>query len=219
MKKITLFSILAAFVAALSFTSCNTGSSEGTSYLSKEQQDNYQAAMSLGSYDDMKLLWEKKNEADVKNQTDSVDTYCTISMYKDSTINVYNFPVSALAEHISNKDLSEAVAKEPNRTIRCKYMVLPQSTSSVAYFWACPEVLTLNMTYGEKTHKVQFVFSYNSYYAGACTLSGTRQMAFQFMLYQIWVDDKQTSYIKNAATGYDYVNFAVRPAWHAKSNK
>lgn len=213
MKKITLFSILAAFMAAFAFTSCNTGSDSGTSYLTKEQQDSYQSAMSLGSYDNMKLLWEKKNDADVKNQTDSVDTYCSVSMYKDSTIVLNNFPVSALAEHISNKDLSEAVAKEPNRAIKCKYMVLPSSTQTMAYFWACPEVLTLNLTYGEATHKVQFVFSYNAYYAGACTLTGTRQMAFQFLLYQIWVDDKQTSYINNTVTSSNYVNFAVRPAY------
>lgn len=217
MKKITLFSILAAFMAVFAFTSCNTGSDSSTSYLTKEQQDNYQAAMAFGSYDNMKLLWEKKNDANVNNQTDSVDTYCTVSMYKDSTIMLNNFPVSALAEHISNQDLAAAVAKEPNRAIKCKYMVLPNSTQTAAYFWACPEVLTLNLTYGEKSHKVQFVFSYNSYYAGVCTLSGTRQMAFQFLLYQIWVDNNQTSYIKNSATGYSYVNFAVRPAY--KSNK
>lgn len=212
MKKITLFSILAALMAVFTFTSCNTGS-DGTSYLTKEQQDSYQSAMSIGSYDNMKLLWEKKNDADVKNQTDSVDTYCSVSMYKDSTIVLNNFPVSALAEHISNKDLSEAVAKESNRAIRCKFMVLPNSTQTMAYFWACPEVLTLNLTYGEATHKVQFVFSYNSYYFGACTLTGTRQMAFQFLLSQIWVDDKLTSYINNSVTGYSYVSFAVRPAY------
>lgn len=218
MKKITLFSILAAFMAVFAFTSCNTGSSDSTSYLTKEQQDSYQAAMAFGSYDNMKLLWEKKNDANVKNQTDSVDTYCTVSMYKDSVITIANFPIAELAEHISDKDLSAAIAKEAPRTIRCKYMVLPNSTQTVAYFWACPEVLTLNLTYGEASHKVQFVFSYNSYYAGFCTLSGTRQIAFQFLLYQIWVDDKQTNYIKNAATGYNYVNFAVRPAY-SQSNK
>lgn len=216
MKKITLFSVLAVLFAALSFTSCNTGDDNGTSYLTKEQQDNYQAAMALGSYDNMKLLWEKKNDADVKNQADSVDTYCSVSMYNDSTIRMANFPVAELAEHITNKDLAEAVAKEEPRTIKCKYMVLPNSTQQAAYFWACPEVLTLNLTYGEASHKVQFVFSYNSYYAGICTLTGTRQMAFQFALYQIWVDDKQTDYIKNSATGYSYVNFAVRPAYTGK---
>lgn len=218
MKKITLFSIMAAFMAVFAFTSCNTGSSDSTSYLTPEQQANYQAAMSMGTYDNMKLLWEKKNDADVKNQTDSVDTYCTVSMYKDSIITINNFPVSALAEHISNKDLANAVSQQPNRAIRCQYMVLPTSTQTMAYFWACPQTLTLNLTYGEASHKVQFVFSYNAYYAGACTLSGTRQMAFQFMLYQIWVDDKQTSYIKNSVSGYNYVTFAVRPAY-SKSNK
>lgn len=213
MKKIKLFSILAAFVAAFAFTSCDTGSDNSTSYLTPEQQANYQAAMALGTYDNMKLLWEKKNDADVKNQTDSVDTYCNVSMYKDSVITIANFPIAELAEHISDKDLSTAIAKEAPRTIRCKYMVLPNSTQTAAYFWACPEVLTLNLTYGEKSHKVQLVFSYNSYYTGVCTLSGTRQMAFNFMLYQIWVDDKQTNFIKNSTSSSSYVQFAVRPAY------
>ncbi len=47
MKKITLFSILAAFVAALSLTSCNTDSDNDYSALSQESQKNYQAAMSM----------------------------------------------------------------------------------------------------------------------------------------------------------------------------
>ena len=213
MKKFKALSIVAAFIAAFAFASCNTGGDSGVSYLTKEQQDSYQSAMALGSYDNMKLLWEKKNDADTKNQIDSVDTYCTVSNYRDSTLTIANFPIAQLAEHITDADLSAAVAKEAPRTIKCKYMVLPNSTQTVAYFYACPEILTMNMTYGEKSHKVQFVFSYNAYYTGYCTLSGTRQLGFQFSLYQIWIDDKQTNYIKNAATGYNYVNLAVRPAY------
>lgn len=216
MKKIKLFSIVAALLAVFTFASCNTGGDNGTSFLTKEQQDYYQSSMAFGSYDNMKLYYEKKNAADVKNQVDSVDTYCSVSIYKDSTLTIANFPVAELAEHISNTDLSAAVAKEQPRTVKCKYMVLPSSTQTAAYFWACPEVLTLNLTYGEKSHKVQFLFSFNQYYAGICTLTGTRQMTFNFMLYQIWVDDKQTDYIKNAATGNNYVNFAVRPAYTGK---
>lgn len=127
MKKITLFSILAAFVAALSFTSCNTDSDNGDSPLSKEAQKNFQMAMSVGSYDDMVVLFEKKNDANVKNQIDSVPSSVRISMTGDSTMSIANFPIAAIAEHISNKeehisnkDLSKAIAKEAPRTITCK---------------------------------------------------------------------------------------------------
>ena len=45
MKKIKLFSIAAAFVAAFAFTSCNTGDDNSYSYLTKEQQLSYQKTM------------------------------------------------------------------------------------------------------------------------------------------------------------------------------
>ena len=129
MKKITLFSILAAFVAALSFTSCNTDSDNGYSALSKEAQRNFQMAMSVGSYNDMVVLFEKKNDDNVNNQTDSVASSVRISMTGDSTMSIANFPIAAIAEHISNKELSQAIAKEAPRAITCKYNVMPNSTS------------------------------------------------------------------------------------------
>ena len=105
MKKITLFSILAAFVAALSFTSCNTDSDNSFTPLAPETQKSFQAAMSIGSYNDMVILFEKKNKANVNNQIDSVASSVRISMYNDSTMSISNFPVAALAEHISDKEL------------------------------------------------------------------------------------------------------------------
>ena len=184
MKKITLFSILAAFVAALSFTSCNTDSDNGYSPLSKEAQKNFQMAMSVGSYDDMVVLFEKKNDANVKNQIDSVPSSVRISMTGDSTMSIANFPIAAIAEHISNKDLSKAIAKEAPRTITCKYNVMPKSTSEVAYYIACPNVIELNLAYGadNKSHKVQLVFIPNQNYYGYCTLKDPRKLGFQFAL-------------------------------------
>lgn len=118
MKKITLFSILAVLFAAMSFTSCNTDGDSGMNYLTPEQQKSYQQAMSLGSYNNMTILYEKKNDANVKNQVDSVASSCSISMSGDSTMTMTNFPVAALAEHINNKDLAAAIAKEDPRTIK-----------------------------------------------------------------------------------------------------
>ena len=201
MKKITLFSILAAFVAALSFTSCNTDSDNGYSLLSKEAQKNFQMAMSVGSYDDMVVLFEKKNDANVKNQTDSVPSSVRISMTGDSTMSISNFPIAA------------AIAKEAPRTITCKYNVMPNSTQEVAYYIACPNVIELNLAYGadNKSHKVQLVFLPNQNYYGYCTLKDPRKLGFQFYLYQIWVDGAQTGYIKNSInSNYSTVAFAVR---------
>lgn len=216
MKKITLFSILAAFVAALSFTSCNTDSDNSFTPLDPETQKSFQAAMSIGSYNDMVILFEKKNKANVNNQIDSVASSVRISMYNDSTMSISNFPVAALAEHISDKELSAAIAKEAPRTITCKYNVMPNSTSEVAYFIACPNAVELNLAYGtdNKSHKVVLVFIPSQMYYGYCTLKEPRQLGFQFALYQIWVDGNQTNFIQNSTNSANTtVGFLFRNAW------
>ena len=216
MKKFTLLTVLAAFVAAFSFTSCNTDSDNSyTPPLTPEQQKSYQALMALGSYNDMKLLFEKKNDANVNKQIDSVDVSCRVSMLGDSTITMTNFPIAQLAEHITNKDLAAAIAKEDPRTITCKYNVVPQSTTTIAYFIACPIVIEMNLAYGtdNKSHKVQFVFAPSQQYYGYCTLNEPRQLGFQFTLYQIWVDGAQTAYLKNSTNSYSSVAFACRNAY------
>ena len=216
MKKITLFSILAAFVAALSFTSCNTDSDNSFTPLAPETQKSFQAAMSIGSYNDMVILFEKKNKANVNNQIDSVASSVRISMYNDSTMSISNFPVAALAEHISDKELSAAIAKEAPRTITCKYNVMPNSTSETAYFIACPEAINLDLTYGtdNKSHKVVLYFIPSQMYYGYCTLKEPRQLGFQFALYQIWVDGNQTNFIQNSTNSSNTtVGFLFRNAW------
>lgn len=214
MKKFTLLTVLAAFVAAFSFTSCNTDSN-GYEPLAPDQQKQYQAAMAVGSYNDMMLLFEKKNAANVNQQIDSVATSCRISMRGDSTITITNFPIAQLAEHITDTDLSAAISKEAPRTITCKYYVVPNSTQAIAYFFAWPSVIELNLIYGtdNKSHKVQFVFAPNQMYYGYCTLNEPRQLGFQFYLAQLWVDGAQTSYLKNSVSGYSSVSFACRNAF------
>ena len=220
MKKITLFSILAVLFAAMSFTSCNTDGDNGMNFLTPEQQKSFQYAMAAGSYNDMVVLFEKKSDANVKNQTDSVSSTVGISMTGDSTMSISNFPIAAIAEHISNKDLSQAIEKVAPRTITCKYNVMPNSTSEVACYIACPNVIELNLAYGadNKSHKVQLVFIPNQNYYGYCTLKDPRKLGFQFYLYQIWVDGALTGYIKNSInSNYSIVAFAVRNKWKKTS--
>lgn len=218
MKNFKLLSVLAACLMAFAFTACNTGD-DGYSYLTPEQQKTYQSNMAMaGTYTDMKILWDHKNDADVKNQADSVDTQVSISMYGDSTMTVRNFPIAKLAEHINNADLKEAIANVEPQTIKVKYMVLPNSTQTIAYFYACPSPIKLNLTYGadNKSHEVVLNFSYNAYYSGYCQWS-TKQMGFPFYLYNIWVDGKQTSYITNSISSNgqssNAVSFVIRNSW------
>lgn len=210
MKKITLLSLVAVLLTALTFTSCNTGDDNGYSYLTKEQQDAYQTKMA-GFYPNLVLLFDHKNDADVKNQADSVETSCNFSMRNDSTFTISNFPIKKLAEHISNPELKEAISKEEDKTVTGKYMVLPNSLTNQAYFYACPSPINLNLTYGSdaKKHKVVLVFTASSYYLGSCVWS-TKQIGFPFNLSYIFVDGAQTNYIKNSIHSGAYVSFACR---------
>ena len=213
MKKITLLSLVAVLLTALTFTSCNTGDDNGYTPLTPESQRTFQSLMSIGSYNDMVILYTKKNDANVNNQIDSVSSSVHVSMYNDSTMRITNFPVAALAEHISNKELSEAIAKEAPRTITCKYNVMPNSTSEVAYYIACPNVIELNLAYGadNKSHKVQLAFMPDQMYYGYCTLKEPRKLGFQFYLVQLCVDGEL---IKNSTNSNNStVAFAIRNAW------
>lgn len=209
MKKITLLSLVAVLFTALTFTSCNTGDDNGYSYLTKEQQDAYQTKMA-GPYRNLVLLFDHKNDANVKNQVDSVETSCDFR--NDSTFTINNFPIKELAEHISNPELKEAISKVEDKTVVTgKYMVLPNSKTNQAYFYACPSPINLNLTYGSdaKEHKVVLVFTTSSYYTGGCIWS-TRQIGFPFYLTSIFVDGAQTNYIKNSTHSGNYVSFACR---------
>lgn len=210
MKKITLLSLVAVLLTALTFTSCNTGDDNGYSYLTKEKQDAYQTNMA-GSYSNLVLLFDHKNDANVKNQADSVETSCYFSTRNDSTFTISNFPIKKLAEHISNPELKEAISKVEDKTVTGKYMVLPNSLTNQAYFYACPSPINLTLTYGSdaKKHKVVLVFTASSYYLGSCIWS-TQQIGFPFNLSYIFVDGAQTNYIKNSIHSGAYVSFACR---------
>lgn len=210
MKKITLLSLVAVLLTALTFTSCNTGDDNGYSLLTKEQQDAYQTKMA-GSYRNLVLLFDHKNDANVKNQADSVETECYFSMHNDSTFTISNFPIKKLAEHISNPELKEAISKVEDKTVTGMYMVLPNSQTNQAYFYAYPSPINLNLKYGSdaKEHKVVLVFSPDTYYAGGC-IWATKQIGFPFYLTRIFVDGAQTNYIKNSINSQPIVSFACR---------
>lgn len=210
MKKITLLSLVAVLLTALTFTSCNTGDDNGYSLLTKEQQDAYQTKMA-GSYRNLVLLFDHKNDANVKNQADSVETECYFSMRNDSTFTISNFPIKKLAEHISNPELKEAISKVEDKTVTGMYMVLPNSQTNQAYFYAYPSPINLNLKYGSdaKEHKIVLVFSPDTYYAGGC-IWATKQIGFPFYLTRIFVDGAQTNYIKNSINSQPIVSFACR---------
>lgn len=225
MKKITILSLLAVCFAAISFTSCMNSDDNGYSALTAEQQKTYQTKLAMaGTFNDMVILFEHKNDADVKNQVDSVESYCDFSMYGDSTLRISNFPIAQLAEHISDKDLKEAIAKVEPRTVSFKYIVLPNSNQTTAVFYhPYPQGVKLNLTYGTgadaKSHEVILYFSYDTRYAGYCAWE-TKQLYIPFYFTYIYVDGKQTNYISNStSSSRSNVAFVLRNKIVKKDNK
>ncbi len=196
MKRITLFSLMAAFVAALSFTSCNT---DGDSYTALTPEQQYQCQSSMEGFHSGKLYFSHKNEADVKNQTDSVD----IAWYNhasDSSMTISQFPISKLAEHVTYEPLQEVIAQSPNQELNFK-VVTYKTEGNYLYNQVFPMTITMeNVEYDGEKHKVQWVF-YMDYYSITGVFDFSKKiMQNQFYLYGIWIDDKQTDYLKNSVS-------------------
>ena len=117
MKKIKLFSIVAALVAAFAFTSCNTGD-DNNSYYQPITQAEKQTCYSKTAGNRMSKLAYMSDEH-VTEKDGKKEYYDTLnvstSIYgdgKDTVMTVHNFPVKILARYIPEnaemKDLKEA---------------------------------------------------------------------------------------------------------------
>ena len=169
MKKIKLFSIVAAFVAAFAFTSCNTGD-DNNSYakpLTKSEKDvcylkTSGSRMSKLTYLSDEHVTEKDGK---KEYYDTLNV--STSIYgegKDTVMTVNNFPVKIFARYIpenaETKDLKEAL-KKYEMPVSFKSVVYYYSVTPVIQFMLFPDAITVNLEYGGATHKVKF-YCYSS---------------------------------------------------------
>ena len=168
MKKIKLFSMVAAFVAAFAFTSCNTG--DDNSYnkpLTKSEKDvcylkTAGSRMSKLAYMSDEHVTEKDGK---KEYYDTLGV--TTDIYgngKDTVMTVHNFPVKIFARYIPEnaemKDLKEAL-KKYEMPVSFKSVVYYYSVTPVIQFMLFPDAITVNLEYGGATHKVKF-YCYSS---------------------------------------------------------
>ena len=194
MKKIKLFSMVAAFVAAFAFTSCNTG--DDNSYnkpLTKSEKDvcylkTAGSRMSKLAYMSDEHVTEKDGK---KEYYDTLGV--TTDIYgngKDTVMTVHNFPVKIFARYIpenaETKDLKEAL-KKYEMPVSFKSVVYYLTVTPVIQFMLFPDAITVNLEYGGATHKVKFY----------CYSSGNSRYTFG----QVTTTNKVEAYL--VAYGYE----------------
>ena len=213
MKKIKLFSIVAAFVAAFAFTSCNTGDDNNSYYQPLTQAEKQTCYLKTSGSRMSKLAYvsdEHVTEKDGKKEYhDTLDV--STSIYgdgKDTVMTVHNFPVKILARYIpenaETKDLKEAL-KKCEMPVNFKSVVTYYTLTPVLQFLLSPETMTVNLEYGGTTHKVNFYCYANAYYIYNTGLvdSKTSKLEAYFALYGYEVDPKDEKNPKPTTFNYN----------------
>ena len=169
MKKIKLFSIVAAFIAAFAFTSCNTGDDNNSNYqpLTKAEKDVCYLKTSGNRMSKLAYMSDENvTEKDGKKEYyDTLDVATEIyGNGKDTVMTVRNFPVKILARYIpenaDTKELKEAL-KKYKLPVNFKSIVYYYSVTPVIQFMLFPDAISVNLEYGGATHKVKF-YCYSS---------------------------------------------------------
>ena len=207
MKKITLLSIMAAMVAALSFTSCNTGDDNSYSLPSLEEQKSM--ITSLGLMQAGSIVYYNENKLNVKDVLDTIPNttaYISSATNKDSQGNIsnyygiatYNFPVSTLRNFINDDKLAAKIAEMEPMSI--KVNLIPYQYASQT-FVANPEDLKLgDITTEDNTYKDVVIKFYNGYCpAGYATNKTTSKQYFSILMQvgAIYVNGNRSSLLKN----------------------
>lgn len=213
MKKIKLFSIVAAFVAAFAFTSCNTGDDNNSYYQPLTQAEKQTCYLKTSGSRMSKLAYvsdEHVTEKDGKKEyIDTLGVVTDISGNgKDTVMTVHNFPVKILARYIpetaETKDLKDAL-KKYEMPVNFKSVVTYYTLTPVLQFLLSPETMTVNLEYGGTTHKVNFYCYANAYYIYNTGLvdNKTNKLEAYFALYGYEVDPKDEKNPKPTTFNYN----------------
>ncbi len=213
MKKIKLFSMVAAFVAAFAFTSCNTGDDNNSYYKPLTQAEKQTCYFKTAGNRMSKLTYvSDEHVTEIKGTKEYIDTLdVATDIYgngKDTVMTVRNFPVKILARYIpenaDTKDLKEAL-KKYKLPVNFKSIVYYYSVTPVLQFLLYPETMTVNLEYGGATHKVNFYVYANAYYIYNAGLvdSKTSKLEAYFALYGYEVDPKDEKNPKPTTFSYN----------------
>lgn len=214
MKKIKLFSIVAAFVAAFAFTSCNTGDDNNyTKPLTKSEKDLCYLK-TAGVHNGKLAYMSDEHVTEIKGTKEYIDTLdVATDIYgngKDTVMTVNNFPVKIFARYIEGddkKELKEAL-KKCEMQVSFKSVVTYYTLTPVLQFFLTPEAITVNLEYGGATHKVKFYcyanqpYPYYSIYNAGLVDNTTSKLEAYFALYGYEVDPKDEKNPKPTAFRY-----------------
>ncbi|MBD9087041.1 MAG: DUF4840 domain-containing protein [Prevotella copri] len=200
MKKIKLFSIAAAFVAAFAFTSCNTGDDNNSYYQPLTQAEKQICYVKTAGSRMNKLAYmSDEHVTEIKGNKEYIDTLdVATDIYgngKDTVMTVHNFPVKIFARYIpesaDTKELKEAL-KKYEMPVNFKSVVYYLTVTPVIQFMLFPDAITVNLEYGGATHKVKF-YCYSSgnsrYTFGQVTQDKSKVEAY-LVVYGYEVDPK-----------------------------
>lgn len=213
MKKIKLFSMVAAFVAAFAFTSCNTGDDNNSYYQPLTQAEKQTCYFKTAGSRMNKLAYISDEHVTLKDgKKEYIDTLdVATSIYgdgKDTVMIVRNFPVKILERYIpesaDTKELKEAL-KKYEMPVNFKSVVYYYSVTPVLQFLLTPETITVNLEYGGATHKVNFYCYANGYYIYNTGLvnSTTSKLEAYLTLYGYEVDPKDEKNPKPTTFNYN----------------
>lgn len=216
MKKIKLFSIVAAFVAAFAFTSCNTGDDNNSNYqpLTKSEKDVCYLKTS-GVHNGKLAYMSDEHVTEIKGTKEYIDTLdVTTDIYgngKDTVMTVRNFPVKIFARYIpestETKDLKKAL-KKYQMPVNFKSVVYYYTVTPVLQFLLTPEAITVNLEYGGATHKVKFycyanqLYPYYSIYNAGLVDNKTNKQEAYIAFYGYEVDPKDEKNPKPTVFSY-----------------
>lgn len=205
--------MVAAFVAAFAFTSCNTGDDNNSNYQPLSQAEKQACYIKTAGSRMSKLAYmSDEHVTEIKGTKEYIDTLdVATSIYgdgKDTVMTVHNFPVKILARYIpetaETKDLKEAL-KKYEMPVNFKSVVRYYTLTPVLQFLLSPETMTVNLEYGGTTHKVNFYCVANAYYIYNTGLvdSKTSKLEAYFALYGYEVDPKDEKNPKPTTFNYN----------------
>lgn len=198
MKKIKLFSIIAAFMTALTFTSCNSDSDSGfewptpteTAALFSEIQGYHSAGLLLpGSIDANSNV----TNAD-KFEKDSLQTSCAFTT-GDSILTIHNVDVAKYAKYINDESISAEVAKLAPQDMKIK--LIPYNAVQKLFITATYDITYTNEA-GKKV-KIQFysgISNYSVAQIGTKKTNNKKVLLVYLTPGRIMVDEKANDVIK-----------------------